>query len=221
VIPGCPKGMATDPDFHIKPRRATLNHAPRVYPVHRLRRQRAGATGCRTEERAFGPSSIPAASIACRGSVPGCDVPASRGAWFVPKSMRLQPERSCSSVRRLDAVHRTDRAVSVTPGDGVGGTFRVWRRRNYLSALGRSATAPDLADLTATRRFRPSVPRQSNRWIRPKADPRPQLCGCRMLPQSDRCPAERGRLGGLEGHSFQRHEIAATAIKPHPDRVLC
>jgi hypothetical protein len=42
--------MATDPEFHIKPRRAALNHAPRVDPVHRLRRQRAGATGCRTEE---------------------------------------------------------------------------------------------------------------------------------------------------------------------------
>jgi hypothetical protein len=54
----------------------------------------------------------------------------------------LQPERSCSSVRRLDAVHRTDRAVSVTPGDGVGGTFRVWRRRSYLSALGQIEQFP-------------------------------------------------------------------------------
>ena len=94
----------------------------------------ASPSACRCDRlqngrEAFGPSPIPAASITCRGSVPGCDVPASRGAWFVPKSMRLQPERSCSSVRRLDAVHRTDRAVSVTPGDGVGGTFRVWRRR--------------------------------------------------------------------------------------------
>ena len=86
---------------------------------------------------AFGPSPIPAASITCRGSVPSCDVPASRGAWFVPKSMRLQPERSCSSVRRLDAVHRTDRAVSVTPGDGVGGTFQQclgflrWRKEPH------------------------------------------------------------------------------------------
>src|SRR5437763_2393218 len=52
--------MATDPDFHIKPRRAALNHARRVDPVHRLRRRRAGATGCRAEERAFGPSPIPA-----------------------------------------------------------------------------------------------------------------------------------------------------------------
>src|SRR5256885_888533 len=121
--------MATDPDFHIKPRRAALNHAPRVDTVHRLRRQCAGATGCRTEERAFGPSPIPTVSITYRGSVPGCDLPAFRGAWFVPKSMRLQPERSCWSVRRLHAVHRTDRAVSVTPGDDVGGTFRVWRRR--------------------------------------------------------------------------------------------
>src|SRR5207237_9398552 len=61
--PRLPEGMATDPDFHIKPRRAALTHAPRVDPVHRLRRQRAGATGCRTEERAFGPSPIPAVSI--------------------------------------------------------------------------------------------------------------------------------------------------------------
>jgi hypothetical protein len=40
--------------------------------------------------------------------------------------MRLQPERSCSSVRRLDAVHRTDCAVSVTPGR--------WRWR-YISRV--------------------------------------------------------------------------------------
>jgi len=45
-----PKRMTSNPDLHGKPRRAALDHAPGVDPVHRLVRQRAGATGGGAEQ---------------------------------------------------------------------------------------------------------------------------------------------------------------------------
>jgi hypothetical protein len=48
--PGRPKGMTADPEFHAKPRRAALDHPPRVDAVHRFLSQRAGPAGGGSEE---------------------------------------------------------------------------------------------------------------------------------------------------------------------------
>ena len=42
--------MTTDPDLHAKPLRPSLDHAPRIDPVHRFFRKRAGTTGGGAEE---------------------------------------------------------------------------------------------------------------------------------------------------------------------------
>jgi hypothetical protein len=78
---GRPKRMTTDPGLHAKARRAALDHAPGIGPVHRLFRQRAGL--------------LDLVAISQSGVLPGRELIIERGDLVQPIDDLLVDHRSC------------------------------------------------------------------------------------------------------------------------------
>jgi hypothetical protein len=128
--PGRPKGMTADPEFHAKPRRAALDHPPRVDAVHRFLSQRAGPAGGGSEEGSL--ARLPRSRRAlcrCRGRPSRL--------WCAGISCRLPPF-SCSWGLRQQGINVVgDPPISARPR--VVGPRRAWRRQRQLGRSRRSS----------------------------------------------------------------------------------